>query len=219
MTTGQGVLGGNMWAYCGNNPIIRYDVQGEFWNIIIGAAVGAVINGAVSAISQGIENGWDNINWGSVGVAAATGAISGGLAATGIGVAGQTIANGVIGAVSGGIDTYVSSGGKATLSEYATNIAIGGVLGAVSGRIGGAGTGTKHMSSSASRAIKRASNAISRTGRSGIKVAVKEVAKTARYYYSQVAKETTRSMVNAVRSIAKASIPSATYSMIRVYAR
>ena len=57
MTTGQGVLGGNMWAYCGNNPVVRYEVQGEFWNIIIGAAAGAIISGAVSAISQGIENG------------------------------------------------------------------------------------------------------------------------------------------------------------------
>ena len=219
MSTGQGVLGGNMWAYCGNSPIVRYEIQGEFWNIIIGAAAGAIISGAISAISQGIENGWDNINWGSVGVAAATGAISGGLAATGIGVAGQTIANGVIGAVSGGIDTYVSSGGKATLSEYATNIAIGGVLGAVSGRIGGAGTGTKHMSSSASRAIKRASNAISRTGRSGIKVAVKEVAKTARYYYSQVAKETARSSRKVVGAIIKASVPNTSYNVLRAYMR
>ena len=57
MTTGQGVLGGNMWAYCGNNPVVRYEVQGEFWNIIVGAAAGAIISGAVSAISQGIENG------------------------------------------------------------------------------------------------------------------------------------------------------------------
>lgn len=86
-----------MWAYCGNNPVNRYEVDGKFWNIIAAAAAGAIINAAVSAISQGIENGWDNINWKSVGIAAITGAISGGLAATGVGALGQTIANGVIG--------------------------------------------------------------------------------------------------------------------------
>ena len=215
MTTGQGVLGGNMWAYCGNNPVVRYEVQGEFWNIIIGAAAGAIISGAISAISQGIENGWDNINWGSVGVAAATGAISGGLAATGVGVVGQTIANSVIGAVSAGVDTYVSSGGEATVSEYLTNIAVGGVLGAVSGKIGGAGTGTKHMSASAGRVLKKVSNAVAKTGQTGIKTAAKEVTKATRYWYSQVAKETTRSMQNAIRSIAKASVPSAAYNMLR----
>ena len=30
-STGQGVLGNNMFAYCGNNPVIRRDVSGEFW--------------------------------------------------------------------------------------------------------------------------------------------------------------------------------------------
>ena len=34
MTTGQGVLGGNMFAYCGNNPAIRYDDQGQVWETI-----------------------------------------------------------------------------------------------------------------------------------------------------------------------------------------
>ena len=215
MTTGQGVLGGNMWAYCGNNPVVRYEVQGEFWNIIIGAAAGAIISGAISVISQGIENGWDNINWGSVGVAAATGAISGGLAATGVGVVGQTIANGVIGAVSAGVDTHVSSGGKATASEYLTNIAVGGVLGAVSGRIGGSGAGNKHLSASASRALKRVGSAVSNVGKSGIKTAAKEVAKAGRYYYSQVAKQALQNASKAVRSIVKASIPNSAYSILR----
>lgn len=31
ITTGQGVLSYNMFAYCGNNPIIRQDSEGEFW--------------------------------------------------------------------------------------------------------------------------------------------------------------------------------------------
>ena len=52
MSTGQGVLGGNMWAYCGNNPVNRYDIDGDFWHIVIGAAVGAVVGFASSVVSD-----------------------------------------------------------------------------------------------------------------------------------------------------------------------
>ena len=40
LSTGQGVLGHNSYAYCGNNPITRADEGGEFWHIIVGAVVG-----------------------------------------------------------------------------------------------------------------------------------------------------------------------------------
>ena len=132
---------------------------------------------------------------------------------------GQTIANGVIGAVSAGVDTYVSSSGKATASKYLANIAVGGALGAVSGRIGGAGTGTKHMSASASRVVKRVGGAVSNVGKKGIKTTAKEIAKAGRYWYSQVAKETTRSMKAAIRSIVKSSAPSAAYNIWRACVR
>ena len=35
MTTGQGVLGGNMWAYCLNNPILYSDTFGESVTVCI----------------------------------------------------------------------------------------------------------------------------------------------------------------------------------------
>ena len=31
VSTGQGVLGSNMFAYCGNNPVSRMDSEGQFW--------------------------------------------------------------------------------------------------------------------------------------------------------------------------------------------
>ena len=34
MSTGQGVLGCNMFAYCGNNPVNRVDPTGQFWTEI-----------------------------------------------------------------------------------------------------------------------------------------------------------------------------------------
>ena len=35
LSTGQGVLGHNAYAYCGNNPIIRFDEDGECWLITL----------------------------------------------------------------------------------------------------------------------------------------------------------------------------------------
>ena len=34
VSTGQGVLGNNMFAYCGNNPVNRVDHTGQFWSEI-----------------------------------------------------------------------------------------------------------------------------------------------------------------------------------------
>jgi len=34
-STGQGVLGGNMFAYCGNNPVNRVDPSGQLWFLIV----------------------------------------------------------------------------------------------------------------------------------------------------------------------------------------
>ena len=31
VSTGQGILGNNMFAYCGNNPVVRIDGNGQFW--------------------------------------------------------------------------------------------------------------------------------------------------------------------------------------------
>ena len=36
--TGQGLLGNNMFAYCGNNPISRSDISGNWWDTIVDVA-------------------------------------------------------------------------------------------------------------------------------------------------------------------------------------
>ena len=33
-TTGQGLTGNNMFAYCGNDPVIRADVSGDAWETV-----------------------------------------------------------------------------------------------------------------------------------------------------------------------------------------
>ena len=95
ISTGQGILGHNMFAYCGNNPIIRVDASGRFFltALIVGAVVGAVIGGTVggvaaynSAKSSGVE-GTDLFveTIEGVGKGAAVGTVLGGLAGATVG--------------------------------------------------------------------------------------------------------------------------------------
>ena len=67
-----------MFAYCGNNPVTRKDMSGHFWNVIGGAAVGALIGVASQAISNLIDG--KSIGDG-LGKAAITGAVGGALTA------------------------------------------------------------------------------------------------------------------------------------------
>ena len=71
---------------------MRVDHGGEFWHIVIGAVIGAVFDGAVSAISQKASKG--EVDWVDVAISAGAGLIKGAVAATGIGA----LANGVINA-------------------------------------------------------------------------------------------------------------------------
>ena len=110
----------NLFAYCGNNPISRADSGGQFWNIVIGAAVGALVSGLTTAIDSYVTTG--SIDWFQVGISAAVGAISGGVAATGLGAiaqAGITAAASAVGSIAS--DVYErstdSDAGRLTLKE------------------------------------------------------------------------------------------------------
>ena len=202
-----------MFAYCGNNPVIREDDGGEFWNIVIGAAVGGVVNGLISIATQAIENqGFDNINWASVAVSTVAGAVSGALAATGVPVGGQMVANGIIGAISSGIDTYLDKGDDATITDYVSSTIVGGALGVAGGFLGGDGTGTKHLSRSAGRFLKKAANACVDIMDAGLKTTGKIISNAWKYYYSQVAKQSIQCGTQAILPIVISNIPNAVYS-------
>ena len=47
----EGVLGYNMFAYCENNPVMRSDEDGEFWNVVVGALVGRLVSAAENIAS------------------------------------------------------------------------------------------------------------------------------------------------------------------------
>ena len=76
-------LGNNLFSYCGNNPIKRIDEQGKFWNVVAGAAIGAIVSfvgTAVANVSSG--RAWNN------GIIGATlgGTVAGALTGAGLGV-------------------------------------------------------------------------------------------------------------------------------------
>ena len=78
----------NLYAYCDNNPIMRVDEDGEFWNIVAGAAVGA----AFTLVTELIDNQgkMTAASWAKVGISA----LEGGLTAAVGPVAGALISAG-----------------------------------------------------------------------------------------------------------------------------
>ena len=58
VSTGQGILGNNMYAYCGNNPVMRVDHTGEVWWVV--AAVAVVIVACTVVLSSCSSNSSSN---------------------------------------------------------------------------------------------------------------------------------------------------------------
>ena len=155
----------NLFAYCGNNPIVRVDCSGQYW-MLIGAVVGALVSGAVSAVSQYITIG--SINWKTVGINAAAGAISGALATTAIGFGASVGANAGLGGAAYISDQTVN-GNEITLDGLAINT----FAGAVGGAIGGSGANAKGLTTT----WENATNGISRElRRANTKYAAKRIA-------------------------------------------
>ena len=137
-STGQSYLGYNMFAYCANNPIISADTQGRFWHIVIGAAIGAVVNAVTTAIDEISNNGIDALKsgktWAKIGVSAVTGAVVGGLAATGAGALAIGVVNGVASGVEEAAHQMIDNDGKIENSaKIVTKSAWGFAMGYLSG--------------------------------------------------------------------------------------
>ena len=122
----------NLFAYCDNNPIIRVDTGGEFWNVIIGAAVGAVAGVAGQLLSDILAmplNGkFEFSGWQSYIGAAAGGAVGGAILA-GTGNAG--LANAASGFVTTGVSMTlekISGKSDATWTEIGINAVVDGAI-------------------------------------------------------------------------------------------
>ena len=83
----------NLFAYCDNNPVNRADTEGEIWNVIAGAVLGASFNVATQMLANGISG--DKLSSGLVS-AAISGAIGGAVTALpGMGTVGEIVVNSV----------------------------------------------------------------------------------------------------------------------------
>ena len=133
VSTEQGQLSANMFAYCENNPIVRVDGGGHFWNIFAGAVIGAVV-GVVAQVVENVVTGED-IGHGLI-VAGVSGAVTGFFASTGIPASGQAF---ISGAVSMTADYVQQVADKGFLNVDGAQVIAAGVSGAAAGLIGGNG--------------------------------------------------------------------------------
>ena len=125
-TDTNGFLSANMFAYCENNPINGCDPSGEWVHLVVGAVLGAVANVATSYLSA--KTNGENYSLLCAGIDAASGAVSGALAASGVGLAGQVIGNAAIDVAKGILN------GQTSTKEIATNAFLGGVGGLIGGK-------------------------------------------------------------------------------------
>jgi hypothetical protein len=172
----------NLYAYCQNNPIMYVDENGHWIHIAIGALVGGTIGAVNNIIGQVLQTGDPGqIDVTKVLISAATGAASGALASTGVGLLGQIAGNAALGAASNAVDqTYEMMSNEYSRSGYdLLDIGISGATGIVTGIVGGSGGGINAIKSLSNQAVKRISNAVNyQIGRG----ATKEIQKALRYY-------------------------------------
>ena len=170
----------NLYAYCDNNPVVRVDHGGEFWHIVIGAVAGALIGGVVKAVSNAIEG--KSLTDG-LATAMLSGAASGALASTGVGIAGMVTGNAAISMAENATNQVIENKGFNNFDVG--DMLIDGAIGGVSGALGGAGKGSKHLTNLGKQTVKRTFNA---TTNRGLKAGLKEAGKAFAYYGKNSAK-------------------------------
>ena len=115
----------NLYAYCGNNPVMYIDPSGELAisisMLICGIIIGALASGAIDAGIQLSKNGGDfqALNWGSIANSAITGAALGMSTALGVGYLGPMIA---------GTATF---GAKTIVAAFSVSVGISALSGGV----------------------------------------------------------------------------------------
>ena len=105
------INGLNLYAYCGDNPVMAYDPNGTFFlttflvSLAIGALVGGLVSGGFAIGSQIYQNGWNPTlwDWKQIGLSALGGAIAGAISAMPLGGLAGSLAFGALGSLAGGI--------------------------------------------------------------------------------------------------------------------
>ena len=143
----------NRYAYCLNNPLKYTDPDGEFWHIVIGAAIGGIANlatnwGKIDTFGEGLA--YFGIGAG----AGALGAATGGAAAGAIGTAttlGSSVMNGAVsGAVGGFAGGFTTGAGNAMIQgcnigeAFSAGMTAGGKGALIGGVVGGVAGGIQY---------------------------------------------------------------------------
>lgn len=143
----------NRYAYCLNNPLKYTDPDGEFWHLIIGAAIGGIANlatnwGKIDTFGEGLAY------FGIGAAAGALGAVTGGAAAGLLGTAttlSSSVASGAIsGAVGGFSSGFVTGAGNAWMQGanmgqgLASGLKAGGKGALIGGAVGGISGGLQY---------------------------------------------------------------------------
>ena len=144
LSTGQGMLGHNMFTYCGNNPVNYCDSSGRFFFTLLGAVIGAAV-GYIDAYIAGEDPIKGAIAGGVSGAIAGAGVdigviitVSTGGTAIGVGAA---VAIG-LGAIGGFVGTGISNDwkfkkdGESLALQYMESALIGGMANAISFGLG-----------------------------------------------------------------------------------
>ncbi|WP_457945427.1 DNRLRE domain-containing protein [Caproiciproducens sp. LBM24188] len=164
----------NLFSYCDNDPVNRIDQEGSFWNIIAGAAIGALVGGISQVASNWITG--NKLNDG-LGVAMVTGALTGALAATGVGLIGMIVGGAAISMAGNAANQIIKNKG---LSKFdAGDMVYDGAVGAATGALGGAGKGSKNLTNLGKQTIKRTANTLKYKG---VSATIKELPKITSYY-------------------------------------
>ena len=135
-TTGQGFVGNNMFAYCGNNPVIRVDESGKFFFTVLGAVIGGITGALNAAAKKEGEDIWTGAIAGAI-----SGAISGAGVDIGVAVTAATGGTGIgvglgiaaaAGCIGGVVATGITSQWEADPLDYIVSGFVGGLANMIS---------------------------------------------------------------------------------------
>ena len=130
-TDATGLLSTNMFAYCENDPVNKSDPDGEVAHLAIGAVVGAIANVGFSYLNHMIAG--ESYGLKEAALDALSGAASGALAASGVGLLGQVIGNGLTSGVAYFARADINNQ-RTTTSGFLVSIAEGMMSGAIGGK-------------------------------------------------------------------------------------